>query len=118
MQFFLSLNYSQNSERHASLASDLVEEFRAGIVDSLVLYLINKNIINAQEDFMFRNGGCYLNDKGRKKYLQVFLTRMEEMVTNDFGEKEPRWDLLMQQVRKIKHFFYNPVIGYQPYLFR
>lgn len=108
----------QSSERHAALASDLIEEFRAGIVDSLVLYLVNKKIINAQEDFVFRDGGCYLNDSGRKKYLQAFINRMEEIITNEKGEKEPRWDLLMQQIRKIKQFFYSPINGYQPYLLK
>lgn len=108
----------QNNERHATLASDLIEEFRSGIVDSLVLYLVNKNIINAQEDFIFRDGGCFLNDSGRKKYLQAFITRMEEIITNEKGEKEPRWDLLMQQIIKMKQFFYNPINSYQPYLLR
>lgn len=108
----------QNSERHAALASDLIEEFRAGIVDYLVLYLVNKNIINGEEDFSFRDGGCYLNNSSRKKYLQAFITRMEEIITNDHGNKEPRWDLLMQQVRKIKQFFYSPINSYQPYLLR
>ncbi len=108
----------ESSERHAALASDLIEEFRAVIVDSLILYLVNKNIINAQEDFIFRDGGCFLNDSGRKKYLQAFVIRMEEIITNEKGEKEPRWDLLMQQIIKMKQFFYNPINGYQPYLLR
>lgn len=108
----------QNNPRHATLASDLIEEFRAGIVDSLILYLVNKNIINDEEDFVFRDGGCYLNDTGRKKYLQAFITRMEENIMLDNGNNEPRWDLLMQQVRKIKQFFYSPINSYQPYLLR
>ncbi len=108
----------QSSERHAALASDLIEEFRSAIVDSLVLYLVNKNIINADEDFIFRDGGCFLNDTGRQKYLQAFIIRMEEIITNDNGNKEPRWDLLMQQVGKIKQFFYEPINSYQPYLLR
>lgn len=108
----------QSSDRHAALTSDLIEEFRAGIVDSLILYLVNKNIINAEEDFVFRNGGCYLNDNGRRKYLQAFVTRMEEMITNERGYKEPRWDLLMQQVKKIKQFFYSPANVYKPHLLR
>lgn len=108
----------QHNERHAALASDLIEEFRAGIIDSLVLYLVNKHIMQVETDFVFRDGGCFLNETGRKKYLKYFLNRMEQNVTNDLGNKEPRWDLLMQQVRKIKQFFYNPINGYQPYLFR
>lgn len=110
--------FHQGHERHAALASDLIEEFRAPIVDSLVLYLVNKNIINAEDDFVFREGGCFLNNSGRKKYLQAFVQRMEETITNDLGEKQPRWDLLRQQVQKIKQFFYNPIDSYKPYLIR
>jgi CRISPR-associated protein Cas1 len=108
----------QSSERHAALASDLIEEFRAAIVDSLVLYLVNKRIIDAETDFIFQNGGCFLNDSGRKKYLQAFVGRMEQKVTNSQEEMQPRWDLLMQQVKQIKQFFYHPVQGYQPYLIK
>jgi CRISP-associated protein Cas1 len=102
----------QGSEKHAALASDLIEEFRAPIVDSLVLYLVNKNIMKAKDDFDFRDGGCYLNEFGRKKYLYYFLQRMEETLSNG----EPRWDSLMTQVKNIKRFVYNPIDGYQPYL--
>jgi CRISPR-associated protein Cas1 len=102
----------QGTEKHAALASDLIEEFRAPIVDSLVLYLVNKNIMKAKDDFVFRDGGCYLNEFGRKKFLQYFLQRMEEILANG----EPRWDSLMTQVKNIKRFVYNPVDGYQPFL--
>jgi CRISPR-associated protein Cas1 len=102
----------ESSERHAALVSDLIEEFRAPIVDSLVLYLINKNIMKVKEDFEFRDGGCYLNEIGRKKYLSYFVQRMEETMAND----QPRWDSLMTQVKNIKRFVYNPIDGYQPYL--
>ncbi len=64
----------QGSYRHAALASDLIKEFRAPIVDSLVLYLINRRLVDSDTDFAYRNGGCYLNDAGRKKYLQAFYS--------------------------------------------
>jgi len=108
----------QSSERHAALASDLIEEFRAPIVDSLVLYLINRGTMDARQDFEYRDGGCFLNDPGRKKYLKAFLQRMEEMVQSDSGVQEPRWDILMQQVRAYKRCVYDPSLGYQPYLIR
>ena len=107
----------QGSYRHAALASDLIEEFRAPIVDSLVLYLINRRAIDSDSDFVYRNGGCYLNDSGRKKYLQAFLQRMETEVKVN-GEQQPRWDLLMQQVKLYKQFVYNPVQLYRPYSIR
>lgn len=69
----------QGSERHAALASDLLEEFRAPIVDSLVLYLVNRSVVKP-EDFEYRNEGCFLNELGRKKYLRAFVGRMEELL--------------------------------------
>lgn len=108
----------EGSARHAALASDLVEEFRASIVDSLVMYLINRKIMDAQKDFTYRDGGCYLNDSGRPKYLKAFLQRMEEEIELDSGEKQPKWDLLNQQVKAFKQFVYEPVLLYKPYQIR
>ena len=74
--------------------------------------------MNAKEDFDYRDGGCYLNDSGRRKYLKAFLQRMEETVQTNTGERQPRWDLLMQQVKAFKQYVYNPSILYKPYLIR
>ncbi|MEB3283280.1 MAG: CRISPR-associated endonuclease Cas1 [Lyngbya sp.] len=108
----------QASERHPALASDLIEEFRAPIVDSLVLWLINCKVINAEIDFEYRNGGCYLNNSGRTKYLKAFVQRMEEKLKTSTGNKQPRWDTVNQQIKLFKKFVYSPVDGYQPYLIR
>ncbi|MGI0493610.1 CRISPR-associated endonuclease Cas1 [Alkalinema pantanalense CENA528] len=101
------------SARHAALVSDLVEEFRGPIVDSLVLYLVNRRMVDAVEDFEFRDGGCFLNVSGRRKFLRAFLERMEEVVGD-----QPRWDLLNRQVKRFKQFVYQPVYLYEPYLIR
>jgi CRISPR-associated protein Cas1 len=108
----------QSSERHAALASDLIEEFRAPIIDSLMLYLVNRNVMSILEDFDYRDGGCYLNNSGRKKMLKAFIQRMEEEVQSSEDGKQPRWDLLHQQVKNFKAFVYSPTNGYQPYLIR
>jgi CRISPR-associated protein Cas1 len=107
----------EGSDRHAALASDLLEEFRAPIVDSLLLYLVNASIMNAAEDFDYPPGACYLNESGRKKYLRAFLQRMEEPVQVE-GESYPRWHLLNRQIKAYKQFVYNPSQGYQPYRIR
>ncbi|NEO26065.1 MAG: CRISPR-associated endonuclease Cas1 [Kamptonema sp. SIO4C4] len=101
------------SQRHAALASDLIEEFRAPLVDSLMLELVNGRIVQLQ-DFEYRDGGCFLNESGRRKYLQGFVRRMEEEVQVGV-EVQPRWDILMQQVKRFKRFVYNPSEGYLPY---
>jgi CRISP-associated protein Cas1 len=106
----------QGHDGHAALASDLIEVFRAPIVDSLVMYLINRKIVHAKDDFEFRNGGCYLNNNGRKKYLSAFVQRMTEDIQSENGHRQPRWDLLTQQVKNYKQFVYNPSHSYKPYL--
>lgn len=106
----------ESSDRHAALASDLIEEFRAPIIDSLVLYIINNTMISLS-DFDHHNGGCFLNESGRKIFLKAFLQRMEEPISIN-GKTQPRWDLIMQQIKNFKAFVYSPAQGYQPYLIR
>jgi CRISP-associated protein Cas1 len=104
----------QPSDRHPALASDLIEEFRAPIVDSLVLMMINQHAIDLS-DFIFRDGGCYLNISGSKKYIKAFLTRMETEIDRDDGNKQPKWDAIVQQIKTYKGFIYSPIEIYQPY---
>jgi len=89
------------TERHAVLASDLVEEFRAPIVDSLVLCLVSQN--RCSEDFVHRDGGCYLNDSGRSKYLKPFYKGWRKKF-KQILERTAKWDLLTQQVKAYKGF--------------
>jgi CRISP-associated protein Cas1 len=108
----------EGNYRHAALASDLVEEFRAPMVDSLVLWLVNTRVMDATDDFEARNGGCYLNGSGRQKFLRAFLQRMEEEVKIDGLAAQPRWDLLNRQVKAYKQFVYKPAEVYTPYRIR
>ncbi|BAZ81471.1 CRISPR-associated endonuclease Cas1 [Sphaerospermopsis kisseleviana CS-549] len=108
----------QGTERHAALASDLIEEFRAPIIDSLVLWLINSKIMDDTQDFVYHDGGCYLNNHGREKYIKYFLQKLEEDVQNQKGENQPRWDLMTQQIKIFKEFVYQPSQVYQPYQIR
>jgi CRISPR-associated protein Cas1 len=103
----------EGNDRHPALASDLIEEFRAPIVDSLVLAAVNSHQLDRHTDFESRDGGCFLSDRGRKTYLRLFLQRMETTV-----EQQPYWDILNQQVKRYKQFIYNPAQGYPPYIQR
>jgi CRISP-associated protein Cas1 len=75
------------------------------------------SIVKGGDDFEYRDGGCFLNDTGRKKYLRAFLQRMEEPIQTESGE-QPRWDTLVQQVRAFKRSIYDPSIPYKPYTIR
>ncbi|NMD37132.1 MAG: CRISPR-associated endonuclease Cas1 [Christensenellaceae bacterium] len=67
----------QDKEKHPTLASDLIEEWRAVIVDSTVLSLISKNEISP-DDF-YKNeetGAVFLN----RNAMRVFLKSFEEKI--------------------------------------
>lgn len=65
----------QDRENHPTLASDLIEEWRAVIVDSVVMSLINGHEIfleHFEKDFDMP--GCYLTKDGMK----IFLNKLEK----------------------------------------
>lgn len=66
-----------------SLICDLVEEFRAGVVDSLVAYLINTNIFT-EEDFTppDARGGVYLFPDALKKFLKHWEDALQKTITH------------------------------------
>lgn len=103
------------SRKHAALASDLIEQFRAPIVDSLVLYLINKRMLNVEEDFTYQDSACYLNASGRKTFLGAFIERMQDSLTKHSGH-QPRWDILNRQVKEFIRYVCKPQRPYQAYM--
>lgn len=72
--FLHSTQYSK-----PALALDLMEEFRAPIVDSVVLTLINNRILTA-EDFIEEFGAWRLKDGARRTFLQKFEERMNDTI--------------------------------------
>lgn len=67
----------QDHENHATLASDLMEEWRATIVDSLVMSLVNGSEIS-KEDFTTYEGSnkVYLTRDGIKKFILNYEEKM------------------------------------------
>ncbi|MFM6814927.1 MAG: CRISPR-associated endonuclease Cas1, partial [Dolichospermum sp.] len=105
----------QGNDGHAALASDLIEEFRAPLLESLGRWLFYRTLMAVEGDLEFINVGWYLNNLGRKKFLRGFLQRMTEEIKTDEGIKQPKWDLLTQQVKAFKQFVYNPSHHYRSY---
>jgi CRISPR-associated endonuclease Cas1/group II intron reverse transcriptase/maturase len=70
-------------KNHPALVSDLIEEFRALIVDSLVAYLVNSKIF-IPEDFTpaDERGGVYLYPDSLKKFLKHWEERLQAQVTH------------------------------------
>lgn len=62
-----------------SLASDLIEEFRAPFVDRFVLSLVNLGMISSS-DFDADQTGIFLNQDGRKKLFQLWEDEKKKLV--------------------------------------
>jgi CRISPR-associated protein Cas1 len=63
-----------------ALALDLVEEFRAPFVDSLVMRLINWRMLQREDFWTRHDGATYLDDAGLKVFLREFGDRLERTV--------------------------------------
>ena len=67
--------------KHPALCSDLMEEWRPILVDSLAIALLNNNKIK-KENFEYNeeNGGVYLDKEGCKKFIAEFEKRLRQEV--------------------------------------
>jgi len=65
-----------------SLALDLIEPFRPVLVEALALDLFSHQILSAAH-FEPREGGIYLNDDGRRKFILQYERRMERQFLSE-----------------------------------
>lgn len=74
-------NLHKPQKNRPSLVCDLVEEFRAPVVDSFVAYLVNSNIFT-EEDFTPPDdrGGVYLQPDALKKFLKHWEERLNKRI--------------------------------------
>lgn len=98
------------------LALDLVEEFRAIILDRLCLTLINRRQVQA-EDVQPREGGSVLlTDQGRKKVLVAYQERKKDLATHPMlKQKTPIGLLPHVQARLMARAFRGDIPCYAPY---
>jgi len=71
--------FHQEKYGRPALALDLVEEFRAPFVDSLVMQLTAWRVLTP-DDFTTSDRGTYLSDRGLKRFLRAFGDRLESAV--------------------------------------
>lgn len=114
--------FHQDKERHATLASDLLEEWRAILIDSTMMSLMNGKEI-AKTDFYREEGSdaVFLTDEG----LKICLSKLEKKInaTNHYLEelKEPttfRQAIGFQIEKLIRAIENRDVSLYEPILIR
>ena len=101
----------------ASLATDLVEEFRAPLVDRLVLYLVNKGVVRVEHFHLSPKGEMRM----KERTLKNFLKNYERFITAPFKEPgaERKTDfrsIFRRQVRRMEATLLDGR-NYKPYAF-
>jgi CRISPR-associated protein Cas1 len=95
-----------------SMALDLMEEFRAVVVDSAVLSAINTGMI-AASDFARTSAGCMLNDTGRKAFIRAYEARLDQLVTHPtFGYRCSWRSVIRLQARLLARWLRGEVPEY------
>jgi len=91
-----------------SLALDLIEPFRPILVEALTLDLFSHRILNANH-FENRDGGCFLNEEGRRKFFLQYERRMErQFLSEHVGHRTTLRQQLEQQAIMFKAALENP----------
>ena len=101
-----------------SLALDLAEEFRHGLVDVLTLNLLRRGWLGEDDFVAAEEGGTILADPGLKRYLSHYEARLAGTVTGQFSGEVLSWRALFR--RQGEAFREAIVQGgeYRPFLVR
>ncbi|WP_244663129.1 CRISPR-associated endonuclease Cas1 [Vibrio owensii] len=77
-----------------SLALDLLEEFRAYIVDSIALKLFNNKTLSTKDFEVDSLGGVTIKDEARKLVFQAYQAKKQEEVMHPFLQEKVQIGLL------------------------
>ncbi|MFR1519186.1 MAG: type I-C CRISPR-associated endonuclease Cas1c [Clostridia bacterium] len=103
----------------ASLALDLMEEFRPCLADRFVLSLINKKIINAKDFMRQENGAVLLSAESRKTVLAAWQNKKYETITHPFLEQKLEWGMApYSQALLLARFLRGDLEAYPPFLWK
>ncbi|MBS4024463.1 MAG: type I-C CRISPR-associated endonuclease Cas1 [Clostridia bacterium] len=103
----------------ASLALDIMEEFRAFFVDRLVLSLINRKQITAKGFTTKESGGVLMDTDTRKDVLTAWQKRKQEEITHPFLNEKISIGLLpyVQALLLARHLR-GDLDAYPPFLWK
>lgn len=109
-----------HADRHGkpSLALDLMEEFRPVIADSVVLTLVNNEMLSAS-DFLVWNDACQLTETGRRAFFQAYEQRKATEVTHPvYGYRMTYSRMLEVQARMLAAYVRGTTPRYTGFIVR
>ncbi len=110
--------YHQPRYGRPSLALDLMEEFRPLIADSVVLTAINTGIVTAT-DFVRTQLGVSIKDPARKRVVQAYERRMDQLVTHPVFDYRISYRRVLEvQARLLGRFLLGEIPTYPSFTTR
>lgn len=101
----------------ASLALDLVEEFRSYIVDRFVFSVINKGQLTKKHFEFKENGSILLTEKGRATFIELWQKRKHVEVEHPFTEEKVKLMLLPYvQAQLLAKAIRGDIDSYPPFM--
>lgn len=108
--------YHEAAENRPALALDLIEPFRAPVADALALDLFSHSTLQPSLHFESRNGGCYINHDGKKRFFVAYERRMERDFTHQqTGRRTSLRQELENQVLAFRRAVLDDVM-FEPFL--
>lgn len=103
----------------ASLALDVMEEFRGIMADRFVISLINLKVINDKDFISKENGSVIMTDEGRKKFISAWQTKKQEPITHPFLDEKISWGLApYAQSLLLARLIRGDIDQYPPFLWK
>lgn len=95
----------------ASMVLDLMEEFRAQVIDKLVVKFVTKRMVSPS-GFEIVDGICQMRDDVRRRFLREALEKLEEEIR--VGELKLKWgEVILYQARQLAKFLRGEVARYE-----
>jgi len=100
-----------------ALALDLMEEFRALIVDSVVLTLVNKRILTPDDFAPVEEGGFHLKQGAMKKFLTQYNARLQTTAIHPLAGRAITYQKCFEvQAWQLRHVIEGKIPAYTPFL--
>lgn len=102
------------STKRFSLSLDLAEIFKPLIIDPLIFSLINKRVITKKHFDYLEEEICYLNEEGKKKFIQAFEEKMKTSIMHRGLKRKStyRYLIRLECYKLIKHMLDDEI--YKP----
>ncbi len=103
----------------ASLALDLIEEFRSFLCDRLALSLINRQQVHASDFEMLETGAVRMTDQTRKTVVIAYQKRKQELITHPYLQEKMSVGLLVHiQARLLSRVIRSELDTYPPFIWK